>query len=580
MVKWWAFFYLAGNLARFDNNCFLELQAAAFVLYFISINRKGKGLDYSLAGNLFFGRGELFLLTSATSIILYSSSAALSAFPDAGLSIPSVGTMHGATGALLSKAALAREYLERKMTGGCLTRLSSALGKAMLLADKSSLPAGLRDDYLYLGLAHFLALSGLHLGIVILPLSHLLSLTGLNRWAGGLIISLLATAYCAITGFPPSLIRAASLVIAVFFLRSLNTRANLTESLITAGLATALITPRIINSAGFQLSFTAVAGISAIGLPAIRYLKKYSGTRRRFRVIGIVVSPVIITIAVNLFILPILLKEYGRCALVSPLANLAMIIPFTVFLYSGMVYLIAPFDIIREPVSVSANSSATLLRWIPRRISSHHYPCIMSGDIQPVIYSAAVCLLGIALSRRTGHRTKIAGAALIIGVLSFVYPRVASNQIGNSYIYTDFGDPAWAGSFRYSSAAGGIITIRSGINAYQAAGVIRRLYGENIGKVSTMIICSSELNSIQGISNLSGWLGVKRIVCSKYLRQGSAGLLPEIKGSVEIISVKKGNRIRFQNIELQILNPDFPPPGGSVLDSARAYLRYNMIIHK
>ena len=582
MVMWWAFFYLAGSLSRFDNNCFIWLQGAVFVLYCLSLNLSGSEGGGQRAAGFHLRSEELFLLTSVTSILFYSSAAETLILNSTVTSNGPPGEFLGvAAGKLLSITSRAREYFIRELSGRQLTRLCSALGKAMLIADRESLPGALRDDYIYLGIAHLLALSGLHLGIVIFPLKYILHSAGLKRWAAGLITSLAAISYCAMAGFPPSLIRAASLFIAAFFLRTLNTRADLTESLITGGLAILLISPVVIRNAGFQLSFMAVAGISVLGLPAMRYLKKCWGERKMFKLITAVASPLIITVAVNLFIMPILLNLYGRCPLISPVVNLAMIIPFTMFLYSGILYLAAPFEIIRNIASHSANFSAILLRWIPRKFSSRYYPAIMRDDIQTVIYAAAILLLAAALSGRMKRRKQIVLAAFLIGLLSIAYPRLSRNHGEMNYIYTDFGDPDWAENCRYSSAAGGIITLREGISRYQASRLIRKLCSENIGKVETIIICSSEYAGAEGISCLRERLGVRRIVCSEFLHlAGSSYISPELDESCRVIAVSRGNKISFQNIELEMLNPEFPPAAGSVLDSRQAFLRYNLIIDR
>lgn len=143
---------------------------------------------------------------------------------------------------------------------------------AMTVGDKSLLDAVTRDDFSAVGASHILALSGLHLSILVTLFSFCL-LRWLRRWRwakagavfGGL---LLMAAFVLLAGVPPSLVRAA-LMLTLALLCSLFERRGLSlNNLSLAALLILLYDPRTLFDIGFQLSFTAVAAI----VVAVRHL--------------------------------------------------------------------------------------------------------------------------------------------------------------------------------------------------------------------------------------------------------------------------------------------------------------------
>ena len=143
---------------------------------------------------------------------------------------------------------------------------------AMTVGDKSLLDAATRDEFSAVGASHILALSGLHLGILV-TLFSLCLLRWLRRWRwaeigagiGGL---LLMAVFVMLAGAPASLIRAA-VMLGLALLCSLFERRGLSlNNLCLAALLILLYDPRTLFDTGFQLSFTAVGAI----VVAVRYL--------------------------------------------------------------------------------------------------------------------------------------------------------------------------------------------------------------------------------------------------------------------------------------------------------------------
>ncbi|MBD3178787.1 MAG: hypothetical protein GF417_03880 [Candidatus Latescibacteria bacterium] len=587
MVKWWALFYLLGTFVSGEYRDTLWLLIPVSALYCL-VNRSGLESHKSLLSTEAGLRpGHLFLLASLTSILFYSA-----AIPEVQLrkiqgnteirkNAEDLSAETYPVRLLITAAAKTRNIISDRIDSGNLSERSRSMAKAFLLAKRRELSPDVRYSYIYLGIAHFMALSGLHLGILILPVSILLSYAGFGRWPAGILIAILIIFYSAVAGFPPSLLRAASLFIAALLLGVLNTRAALTESLLAGALGLLTARPGLILNTGFQLSFMAVSGIAMLGLPAMKIAKQYLGRIRAGRAIELLFAPLIITLSVNLFLLPIILKIYGRFPLISPLVNLIMVLPFSIFLYSIAIYLVVPFCFIRELLAIPANLFSRFLCSVPELISCRYIPAVYLNDLQQMIYYAALLILVISLNARFSHRGKMALAGVFMVLVSLVLPGPGMLPDGNKVIYTDFGEPMWKERIRYSNCSGGILTIRGGMGEYRSINCLVKLHSVGIGRVENMVICSSELNPWNGIEILIKRLKVKRIICSHYLYISEGARLEcLLSGGITVIAVQAGTSIDIGDLTIEILKPEFPPETGSDIDSDDLLLTYYLIIRE
>jgi len=142
---------------------------------------------------------------------------------------------------------------------------ANALLKALLTGDRSSLDVSLSGDFRKAGAAHILALSGLHLGILYAVVARSLLFLGNSMWARKLRAVLIipsALIYSLATGASPSIVRA-FLFISLRELGRLHPerKAGNLSVFCTALVIQLAISPSVIKSAGFQLSYLAMLGI-------------------------------------------------------------------------------------------------------------------------------------------------------------------------------------------------------------------------------------------------------------------------------------------------------------------------------
>ena len=137
---------------------------------------------------------------------------------------------------------------------------AAALARALTLADRGGLPEGVSRRFARAGLAHLLAISGLHVGVLAAAAAWLFGLV-LPTGSRHVAAAGLTGAYVLWIGAPPSAVRA-SLLFAGWALSRLRGSPVRTSDLLGAAAAAALLAdPLTAIGPGFQLSFAGFGGV-------------------------------------------------------------------------------------------------------------------------------------------------------------------------------------------------------------------------------------------------------------------------------------------------------------------------------
>lgn len=144
-----------------------------------------------------------------------------------------------------------------------LSAQNAALAHALLLGDKHLMKKEEKQVFSNAGAMHVLAVSGLHVGIIVYLLLTILST--LKRFLKRNTIHLIAVVfiwvYAAIIDFPPSVNRAAFMFTVLILGNILQRKADALNLLFFSAFVLILIDPYVIYDIGFQLSYLAMLGI-------------------------------------------------------------------------------------------------------------------------------------------------------------------------------------------------------------------------------------------------------------------------------------------------------------------------------
>ena len=144
----------------------------------------------------------------------------------------------------------------------------AAVAQTLLLGQRDNLTLEMREDFRGTGTSHLLAISGLHVGVVlVLTMAGSAFLLG-RRGPYFLLVPLLALwGYALLSGASPSVVRAAIMGTVYLAAVAAGRPRNVFPALALAAGVMAGLEPAILKNLSFQLSFAAVSGIALLGLP-------------------------------------------------------------------------------------------------------------------------------------------------------------------------------------------------------------------------------------------------------------------------------------------------------------------------
>lgn len=211
-----------------------------------------------------------------------------------------------------------------------LNRDNSDLMKSIILGDYSYLAEESVLKYRDLGLAHILAVSGLHIGIIAGFLIYLLSHLGVKRKINIFITLGTIWLYGYLIGFPPSLLRANIMLSILLYAQISKEPYDSIDSLFFAAVVLLIINPMWLFNLGFQLSFLATFSIIFFTPKIIEFFYPYKN-KLTYSLSGL--------LAVQIGLLPIQAFYFNKIPILSILSNLiiAPILSFSLILGGGMV---------------------------------------------------------------------------------------------------------------------------------------------------------------------------------------------------------------------------------------------------
>lgn len=217
---------------------------------------------------------------------------------------------------------------------------------AMLLGEREALSAQTVRDFRRIGTSHLLAISGLHLSILVLLLDRFLYLIGAGRRIRVALVLPAVLAYAVLVGGGFSVLRAALMLLVCYL--ALLLRADhdpLTALAVSAALILAA-TPGAIFDTSFQMTVLATFGLLSFGrlqsllLPLIPKRKGAKGAL--LALLRFTVSSLLVSFAASFAILPVSYLTFGEVSLLTPLSNL-LLVPFvTPLLLLGVLTLLLP----------------------------------------------------------------------------------------------------------------------------------------------------------------------------------------------------------------------------------------------
>ena len=209
-----------------------------------------------------------------------------------------------------------------------------SLGEALIFGDRGNIDTETRRIFVNSGLIHLLAISGLHVGMLITVL--LIIFYPLKKEFRYIFVAILVAIFPFLTGLKIPVIRASLMGILILIGKIKNFRVNSLNILFFVGMVILIISPKSIFSPSFQLSFMAVLGI----LLFVEKHKLEMNNIYQYFYVGIIIS-----VVATLFTTPILTYHFGKFSPISIVATPIALIPLYPYIALAVVNLLTGFNI-------------------------------------------------------------------------------------------------------------------------------------------------------------------------------------------------------------------------------------------
>jgi len=265
-----------------------------------------------------------------------------------------------------------------------------AIASALVLGDKSLLSTDLRESFGAAGAMHVLAVSGLHVGII---LELLLFLFGrmpriFTKKRATILSLIILWGYALIIGFPPSVVRATLMFSFLAISRLSSDQSDSLNTLFLSALVMLIFKPLLIYDIGFQLSYLAMIGILTIQKPIAsifhirnKWLRKiWEGTT--------------VGIAAQLFTFPLTLYYFNQFPNYFLLTNIGMMVFAGIVLSLGLILLsINWIGVLGKFVAIAFGFSIAAMLFFVRWIEGLPWSLANAFVLEPWMVIAAYILL-------------------------------------------------------------------------------------------------------------------------------------------------------------------------------------------
>ena len=186
------------------------------------------------------------------------------------------------------------------------------INRAILLGDNTRIKKDLKDKIRYIGLSHIFAMSGLHIGLVIVIFYFIFKKTVKNKRLIEILLLISITLYYLSVKESPSFTRAYIMAVVYLLGKLFYEKINLGKTLFVSAIISILINPIAIFSVSFQLSYGAMIAITYI-FPYVRKINY-----KKFKILDYI----LFTSTIQIFLIPITVYYFSTVQVLSLISNL------------------------------------------------------------------------------------------------------------------------------------------------------------------------------------------------------------------------------------------------------------------
>ncbi len=382
----------------------------------------------------------------------------------------------------------------------CLPEREAGIVAAMVLGEKCGLSEETRELYQENGIAHLLAISGLHISILGAGLFFLLRRFVMPMKLAALCSGTLLVLYGMLTGFPVSTRRAVLMMLCMLAARFVGKRYDRLCALALSALIQMIIEPLSLFQTGFLLSYGTVLGISI-------FLDDFTGEKKKggSAVFEECRDSFLHSLGISLVTCPILLASYYEVSCYSVVANV-LVLPWmgallVLSLAGGILGFLIPYA-----GSFLFGTVHCILRyyeWVCRffeMLPGHRLVVGSPGMRRVMVYYLLMALFLIVQKKRglwdDGKRRIIVYGIWLSAILILFFPKTAGHELQITNLDVGQGDCS------VIRAEGMVILIDGGSSDVSQVGkyrISKYLKYCGIGEIDYIFITHSDSDHVSGL---------------------------------------------------------------------------------
>ncbi len=311
------------------------------------------------------------------------------------------------------------------------------VAKAIILGDRDHLDAESLRSFGNAGAMHVLAVSGLHVGLILTLLIYFFSRfpRWISKYKATIMALLIIWFYALLTGFSPSVFRAVVMFSLLTIAKLSGRNYNSINVLAASAFILLLYDPLMIYDLGFQLSYSAMLGIFLV-YPVIQKVFYF-----KFRVFRWLWEGTSVALAAQLFTFPLTLYCFHQFPNYFLLSNIGLMVFTNVILIVGVLFIVLHklplLNIgLAWTLSFLVVGMFVFVQWIDHLPASVAKGFVFPFEVLLLLY----LILGVAIALANSKlRWRNSGLTLLVlSVCSFlVYARTDRNSTNEFVIFND-----------------------------------------------------------------------------------------------------------------------------------------------
>lgn len=454
-----------------------------------------------------------------------------------------------------------RCYLSSVLDAALNERDASVM-RAMLLGEKLQMDRDIKKLYQTNGIAHILAISGLHISMIGVGLYQFFKRLALPLYVSGGLAMLGMTVYAVMTGGSASTVRAVVMfgfmVVAACVRRSY----DLPTALSVAALCTTISEPYVLYQTGFWMSYMAVFGV------AVLYPALMDGIEIKDKRLRILCNAAIGGLCVNLATLPVLLLSYYEYPVYSIFLNLLVIPLMSVLLPAGIFTVIAGciFLPLGKAVGIVVHVILCVYEWLcsaAMNLPDRSWIVGAPGILKIIMFYGILILIALSgkkIGRKKLRRMKAYVRFLLVAVVVLMMGLRAEEGLCITILDVGQGDGICIRAEGITCMIDGGSSSKSNLAEYQ---IMPFLKHEGINEIDYWLITHPDQDHCSGYREMME-MGKKNAITVHTLvlpdaygiRESCAELIALAeRNGIQVLLLSSGEYIQAGNMKITVLHP-------------------------